>query len=110
SLARRLRRAVRRPSIVPALKKSIYEQARGTDGDSRIGEIERWEIPGAPIEINEVDHVAMDDAVDHVAERPAQHQRQADRQNGLIRADPPQPDHQGHADDDREDDEEPSLP
>ena len=62
------------------------------------------------MEIDEVDDVAVHDAIDDVAERAAEHQRQPDREQRLVGADPPQPDHQHEADDHREADEEPALP
>ena len=64
----------------------------------------------APVEVDEVDHVAVHHAVDDVAERAAEHERQPDREQRLIGADAPQPEHEHDADDQRQADEEPALP
>ena len=47
-------------------------------GDGRVGDVERPEVRVAPVDVHEVHDVAGDGAVDQVAERAAEDQRQAE--------------------------------
>src|SRR3954468_10286299 len=54
-----------------------FEQhEHGTDGDGRVGDVEGPEVRVAPVDVDEVYDVAGDGAVDQVAERTAQDERQ----------------------------------
>src|SRR5829696_5066996 len=94
-----------------ALEKCIEQHERCSHADCGIGDVERREICVAPVNVNEVDDVAELDAVDHVAKRSAQDQRQAESEQPLrARMQPAQPDDDGNADSERESREKPALP
>ena len=105
-----LRGALRRPLLMAAFAERIEQQTARADGNRSVGDVEGGEVPAAPVKIDEVDDEAVDHAVEHVAQCAAEHERQTDRKDRLIRADPPQPDHQREADRERKQDEEPALP
>jgi len=56
-----------------------------SDRDCRISQIERGPVPAGKVKIEEIDHVAKQDAIEHIADGPAQDQRH-DRQNSLSPA------------------------
>nr|GEU28492.1 hypothetical protein [Tanacetum cinerariifolium] len=63
----------------------IEDEQRGADADGRIGDIKRREVAEAlPVKIEEVDHVAVQHAVDDVAHRAAEDQRQRPREHALA--------------------------
>src|SRR5687767_951017 len=99
-----------RPAFA-ALTERVDQQAARADRYRRVGNVERREVPIAPMEVDEIDDIRMPDAVDHVPERSAEHERETDRENQLLRgANLAQPQHEHDADDDREPDEKPALP
>ena len=95
---------------MPALAERIEQQQPAPIVIAVSAMLNAGKVPAAPVEVDEVDDVAVHDAIDHVAERAAEHQRQADREQRLVGADAPQPDHQHEAHDQRQPDEEPALP
>src|SRR5690606_15819789 len=52
------------------------DQQYRAEGDGTVSEVERREVRVAPVEIEEVDDMAMNDAIVQVAKRTANHQRQ----------------------------------
>ena len=70
--ARQTRSLLRRARLAPG----IEEQHRRADGDRRVGDVEGREVRQPPVHVHEIDHVAEPQAVDHVAERAAEDQRQ----------------------------------
>src|SRR5690606_5257774 len=61
--------AVRRPPLtllLSAFPERIEQQAPGTDRDRRIGHVEGGEVMRAPMEVDEIDHIAVHDAVDDI--------------------------------------------
>src|SRR5690606_2619510 len=57
-------------------KQHIDDQQYRAEGDGTVSEVERREVRVAPVEIEEVDDMAMNDAIVQVAKRTANHQRQ----------------------------------
>src|SRR5690606_3578526 len=57
-------------------KQHIDDQQYRAEGDGAVSEVECREVRVAPVEIEEVDNVAMHDAIVQVAKRTAPHQRQ----------------------------------
>src|SRR5487761_2425633 len=55
---------------------AIPDQQRSTAGDRRVGQIECGEVGAAPIEIEEVHHITVSDAVNQIAQRPAKNECQ----------------------------------
>src|ERR1700756_1055040 len=64
-----LARAAHAPQLVE------HEQDR-TDRDRAVGEIERRPVPRAHVKIEKVDHMAVRQPVDHIAECATQNQRE----------------------------------
>ena len=62
----------------------VENHQRDTDGDRRIGHVERPEVPARPVHVDEVDDVAYGDAVDEIAGRAAENQRQARPRQPLV--------------------------
>src|SRR5690606_1162247 len=54
-----------------ALDEAEHGDADGAADDGRVGDVERRPVPVAPVPLDEIDHVAVDEAVDDVADRPA---------------------------------------
>jgi hypothetical protein len=50
--------------------RSMSRMSAAPDGDRRVGDVERPEVPAAPVEIDEVDDVAEAGAIDQVADAP----------------------------------------
>ena len=91
-----------------ACAEHIENHHRHADRDCRIGNVEGPEVVVAPVDVDEVDHRAEEDAVDQVAGRAADDQRQADagdhlvpRDAGRVEADANQRRHRDHRDHDR---------
>ena len=65
----------------------IQQQERRPHGDGRIGHVECREIRPIPVKVDEIDDMPEADAIDDVAERSAEHQCKARRQQaGAPRA------------------------
>jgi hypothetical protein len=81
----------------------------GADADRAVGDVEAWEVPAAVMHLDEVDDPAVPDAVDHVADRTAEDEREGPAEQTLAAVVPQHPDNE-----DRrrgaEADEEPALP
>ena len=58
----------------------------GADGDRRVRDVERPEVRVAPVDVDEVDDVAGDRAIDQVAEGAAEDQRQPEARQPLVEA------------------------
>src|SRR5690606_40757673 len=100
-----------RELLPPPLEQVVEDDERGADRDRRIGDVERREAPSAVVHANEVDHVSPQHAIDDVAERTAEDEREAGREHALpSRRQPPQPDQNADADRNGKDREEPALP
>ena len=70
--------------VRPCRLRLAVEQAEQGDADRagddrRIGDVERRPVVVAPMPLDEIDHVAVQQAVDDVAERAADHQRERQR-------------------------------
>src|SRR5512134_276554 len=73
------------PLFCPAnAQKLVEDQQPGTADDRRVRQIERWPVPAAPVEVEEVDDMSVGDAVDHVADGAAQDQCERERKHALI--------------------------
>src|ERR671916_786341 len=56
-------------ACAPDAQQFVEDQRDGADGDGRVGHVEGGEVPAAaPVELQEVDHVAMQQPVHHVAD------------------------------------------
>src|SRR5258706_1904548 len=62
------------------------DQDHGADRDRRVGDVERRPVPAERVEIEEIDHLAETQAVDDVADRAAQDQRQTEAEDLPLRA------------------------
>jgi hypothetical protein len=80
------------------------------DRDGAVRDVECREIRRAPVRVDEIDHVAVDDAVHDVAEGAAKNERQRQRQQFLTAGRAPDPDDQHDAHHATESYEEPALP
>src|SRR5687768_6948006 len=81
-------------SAIDPVKQPVEEQQRHPDEDAGIGQIERRPVPfaatpGLNVEIQEIEHRAEPDSVDHISERAAGNQ--ADSDGGQPVPDPGQP-------------------
>src|SRR5437764_1135455 len=85
------------------------DEERGADGDRRVGDIERRPVPRAGVKVEEVDHLAITQAIDQVAKSAAE-----DEGEPAAEQPPPGRAHQQRADDadrhQRKADEERRLP
>ena len=54
------------------------------DGDRRIGDVEGPEVVGVPVHVDEIDDRSGGDAIDQVAGRAADDERQADAGDELM--------------------------
>src|SRR5258707_10668884 len=61
----------------PSFKQRIQQKTAGAHGNGRIRHVECRKIRSIPVKVNEIDDEAQADAVDDVAQRAAEHQRQA---------------------------------
>src|SRR5580765_6310613 len=87
----------------------VEDQQARPDGDRRVGEIERPEMPAEGMEIEKIDDVAEDDPVPEIAERAPQYQRKAGGEQALARM--PHEHHHDHGGgEDRDTDEKRALP
>ena len=62
-----------------AYAEHVENHDRHADRDRRIGDVERPEVVRPPVDVDEIDDRPDDDAVDQVAGRAADDERQADR-------------------------------
>ena len=67
----------------------LEQHEDGPDGDRGVGDVERPEVRVAPVDVDEVDDVAGDRAIDQVAERAAENQREPVARQPLVRAELP---------------------
>src|SRR5687768_9972146 len=75
---------------------ALEDQDHRADADRRIGDVERRPVPAQRMEVEKIDDVAEAQAVDQVAQRAAEDQRQAEAQQATPRVA-----HDEHADDHR---------
>ncbi len=87
-----------------------HDQQHRADADRRIGDVERRPRPLLVVDLDEIGHAAEAQAVDQVAERAADHERERQRRAPFAARQAPQPDHEHGADTDRERAEQPALP
>jgi len=59
-------------TTAPHAQDFVQDQQRSTHADAGIGHVEGREVPSAPVKVQKVDHVAVQQAVDDVANGPAQ--------------------------------------
>jgi hypothetical protein len=73
----------------------VDDEADGAQRDAAVGDVEGREVPAGVVELQEVDHVAMQQAVDQVADGAAQDagQRQAEQLLARVRAQHPEDEH-----------------
>ena len=88
----------------------VQQEQDNAQGDGGVRDVEGGPVPLAVVHVQEVDDVAVQDAVDEIAQRPAQHQRPGDGLAVPAGIQLAQPDGDEHAGDDGQDDEEPALP
>ena len=51
----------------------VQDQADGTQGDGAVGQVERGEVNARVVKVQEVHHIAVEHAVNHIAHSAAQH-------------------------------------
>jgi len=98
-------------ALAPPLEEGVQDHQARADRERHVGDVERREIGSAPMRVDEIDHEPVLDAVDDVADRTRQDQREREREpplRSLIHAAQPPEQHDAHAE--REHDEEPALP
>src|SRR5467141_997791 len=88
---------------------AVEDQQSRTHRDRRIGEIESPEMPAEGVKVEKIHHVAEDDPVPEIAERPAEHQRKSRREKALARM-PGEEKHDGGGRSDGYPDKQRSLP
>src|SRR5262245_45016375 len=71
-------------TIKPPCAEHIENHERYADVNGGIGHIESPEVPAATVEVEEVEHVAVEDAIDQVADRTANHERQPEPSQPLL--------------------------
>ena len=62
----------------------IEEYQHRADRDRGVGDVERPEMPAAKVHVDEIDHEALAQPIDQVAERSAENQRQPDAREALL--------------------------
>src|ERR671937_1971509 len=73
--------ALRSSASSPFMFHEAFEDGEhGSDGDRRVGHVERRPMPAGGMEVEEVHHLAIAETVDQVAERAAQDERKAGAQ------------------------------
>ena len=65
-------------------QEQLDEDEDGADRDRRVGDVERPEVPAAPVDVHEVDDVAGVQPIDQIAERAAENEREADARQPLV--------------------------
>ena len=65
-------------------EKDVDENEHGADRNGRVRDIERPEVPIAPVHVHEIDDVALTHAVDEVAHRAAENQRQTEPRDPFL--------------------------
>ncbi|CAM2158642.1 hypothetical protein PT2222_40414 [Paraburkholderia tropica] len=76
------RRALARAAHAPQF---VEHQQGRADADRAVRDVERRPVRAAQMEVQEVDHVAVHQAVEHVAERAAQNERKRRAEHALAR-------------------------
>ena len=66
-------------------QQQIHEHEHRADRNRGVGDVECPEMPAAPVDVDEVEHVTGMKPVDQVAKRAAEDQRQADPGGPLVR-------------------------
>ena len=106
-------RHARRPVIVstrpPHAQQFVEDEQRRADADRAVGDVERREVPAAVVDLDEVDDVAAQQPVDHVADRTAEDERERPAEQPLPAMTAQHPDDEAGGED-AEADEEPALP
>src|SRR3954468_9156439 len=69
-----------------AYPEHVDDHERDADGNRRIGDVEGPEMPGPPVDVDEIDHRTLRDAIDQVAGRSADDERQPDAREHLLMA------------------------
>ena len=64
----------------------LEQHQDGPEGDGGVGDVEGPEVRLAPVDVDEVDDVAGDGAIDQVAERAPQDEREPVARQALVRA------------------------
>src|SRR5258708_3647535 len=67
----------------PSFKQRIQQETAGAHGNGRIRHVECRKIRSIPVKVNEIDDKAQADAIDDVAQRTAEDQRQAAGQQAV---------------------------
>ncbi len=62
----------------------VQEHEPGADADGRIGDVEGPEVPRAPVNVYEIDHVADKGAVEEVSDRTAEDQGEPEPGQALV--------------------------
>src|SRR4051812_5370565 len=58
------------------MHEAFDDEDRRADRDRGVGDVERWPVPARGMEVEEVDHLSITQAVDQVAERATEDQRE----------------------------------
>src|SRR5690606_9240788 len=72
----------------------VVDEQDGTDADCTVGDVEGRPVPATQMEIEKIDDVAVDQAVDDVADRATENQRQRPAEQPLAGMAVQQPDNE----------------
>src|SRR5580658_8043835 len=72
--------------FLPSFKQGIQQKTRRAHGNGRIGYVERWKIRSIPMKVNEIDDMPQAYAINKIAERSAEHERQPAGQQSMRTA------------------------
>ena len=78
-------RSLERSARAPHAQQLVQDQQHRADRDRAVGEVERREVAAVPVDLDEVDDVAVHHAVDHVADRAAEDHRERPAEELLRR-------------------------
>src|SRR5258708_27510555 len=70
----------------PSFEQRIQQKTGSAHGNGRICHVECRKIRSIPVKVNEIDDESQADAIDEVAERAAEHQRQTAGQQAMRAA------------------------
>src|ERR1700727_3599972 len=62
--------------FLPSFEQSVQQKTRRAHRNGRIGHVESGKIRSVPVKVNEIDDMPQADAVNEIAKRAAEHQRE----------------------------------
>lgn len=73
------------PFRAAAFEEGLQEHEADAHGDRRVGDVEGGPVVAAPVDVEEVDHVAEAQAVDDVTDGAGEDQGEGEAQEPLVR-------------------------